>query len=348
MSIEKSEFGMLPEGMKIDHFTLVGPGGLRIGVITYGGIITRIEAPGRDGQRADVCLGKDSIEEYLAGHPYFGALIGRVAGRLSGGRFTLDGVDHELARNDPPNHLHGGLIGFDKRVWSAEALENASGGPSLRLGYFSPDGEEGYPGNVRVLATYTVTADNALVIEFEAETDRPTPLSLTNHTYFNLSGHDGGPVHDHLLTIHADEFVPTDRDLTLTGERCPVDGRPNDFRRPRRLGDAIAAMPHDGHGDNYLIRDGGRGREVPVAEVTDPSSGRTMAVTSTAGSLQLYTSAMLDDGTAGKAGAVYNQYQALCLECQRYPDGVNAPHIEDNVLRPGERHIQRTTYRFSA
>ena len=346
MAIEKADYGRLPDGAHIEEITLRGPDGMVMNVINYGAIISELHVPDRHGELADVVLGKDSLDGYLAGHPCFGTINGRVAGRITGGAFTLDGESFQLARNHGPNHLHGGLLGLDKRVWSAEALETAAAEPSLRLGYFSPDGEEGYPGNVRILVTYTLTAGNVLVIDYEATTDKPTPLNLTNHSYFNLAGHDSGRCDDQLVQIHADSFVPSDENLTLLGRVEPVDGMANDLRQPRRIGDVLPGL-HLAHGDHYLLRDGGGGELVAAAELADPASSRVMRVATTEPCLQFYTAAMLEDGTSGKRGATYNRHQALCFECSSYPDGVNSPQIADIVLRPGQTYSQRSTYAFS-
>ncbi len=346
MSIEQLEYGRLDDGTRVDQYTLTSAGGARAKIINYGGIITELWVPDAAGNLADIVLGKDSLGDYLSGHPYFGAIVGRVAGRITGGKFTLDGEEYQLAINNDGNHLHGGIEALDKKVWSAEALESPDGEPSLRLGYFSADGEEGYPGNLRLFVTYTMSRNNQLIIDYEAATDRPTPLSLTNHSYFNLAGHAAGSCVDHRVKIFADNIVPTDDNMTLLGTVEPVDANTNDLRQFKRLGDILPGL-HQNHGDNYLINGGGLGKLVPVAEVQDPGSGRCMYVSATTASLQFYTSAMLEDGTTGKDGAIYNRFQALCFECQRYPDGVNSPEIEDIILRPGSKYQEQAVYAFA-
>jgi aldose 1-epimerase len=342
-------FGVLPTGEAVTAYTLRGTAGLVLECLDYGGIVTRLLAPDRAGRLADVVLGLDTLEAYLAGHPYFGAITGRVAGRITGARFTLDGHTHSLAPNDPPNHLHGGLVGFDKQLWQATPLSRPNGAPSLRLSRTSPAGEEGYPGTVRVSVTYTVTADNSFLIETEAETDAPTPLSLTHHSYFNLAGHDSGTVHAHTLQVHADAFAPTNDAFALRGRREPVTAA-NDFRSPRRLGDAIPGL-HQNHGDLYFL-DSTSAASLPAplrpaATFADPASGRILTVTTTEACLQLYTAASLSGALVGKGGHRYPRHAALCLECESYPDGVNTPALGDIVLRPGRVLRHATAYRFT-
>jgi aldose 1-epimerase len=347
MSITTEIFGELPGSEPVQRFTLSNNHGLSLQVINYGGIITGLHVPDRLGQTRDVVLGLRSLQEYLDRHPYFGAIVGRVAGRIASARFTLDGNEYLLARNDSPNHLHGGLSGFDKQLWTAESSENTAGEPCVSLTYTSPDGEEGYPGNVATTVSYTLTEQNELRIEYSAETDQPTPLSLTNHSYFNLAGEGSGSIDNHILQIYADRYVPTDQDLTLSGNIASVAGKIIDFTQPRRL-DEIIGEPHHIHGDNYLLDKDDAHTIIPVATVVDPISGRVMDVSSTAASLQFYTGKFLgQEHLIGKSGTVYAAYGALCLECHGYPDGVNTPEIEDIVLRPGESYQQTTMYRFS-
>jgi aldose 1-epimerase len=329
---------------------MTGSGGLELEVITYGGIVTRLLAPDRDGRLADVVLGLSDLESYLAGHPYFGAITGRVAGRITGGRFTLDGKTYELARNQVPNHLHGGLEGFDKKIWTAAPMDAPDGGSSLRLSYRSRDGEEGYPGNVDVSVTYTVTGDNVFSIETEAVTDRPTPFNITHHSYFNLGGEGSGSIADHELQIHADRYVPTDEYLTLLGRYESVSDQGNDFRESRRVGDAIPNLFLN-HGDLYLLRKSGTGRSstelAPAACLLEPGGGRALHVSTTETHLQLYTGSAIDGTLVGKSGVRYGRHAGICLECHGYPDGANAPDFSDNILRPGRPQRHTTMYAFS-
>jgi aldose 1-epimerase len=343
-------FGVLPDGRTVEAWVLEGAGGLVVEVLTYGGIVRRLLAPDREGQLADVVLGFNNLASYVAGSPHFGAITGRVAGRLTGAAFELEGKRYELVCNDPPNHLHGGLAGFDKKIWAASPVNRADGAPSLRLAYRSPEGEEGYPGTVDVTVTYTVTADNNFLIETEATTDGATPFNLTHHSYFNLAGEGSGPASDHALQIEADEFVPTDEKMTLLGRRQSVSGQPADFRQPRRLGDAIPEL-FQNHGDLYVVRrkeaDASGPELVSVACLTHHGSGRVLRVSTTESHFQFYTGAVLDGSLVGKSGASYPQFAGVCLECEGYSDGANAPEMGDIILRPGSPQRRTTVYAFS-
>ena len=341
--ITRKIFGRMPDGREIEEFHLQNSSGLSVNVITYGGIITQLHVPDKRGNSADVVLGFDNLAQYLAGHPYFGCITGRVAGRLTRGMFTLDGTQYSLAINDPPNHLHGGKAGFDKRVWKAEVI--GQGGESkLRLSYFSPDGEEGYPGNVTAHVTYSLTDQNEFTVDYEAATDHATPLNLTSHSYFNLAGEGSGSVEDHELQIFADEYAPADENMTHLDTRKAVAGAGNDFSKPRRLGDMISKLWKQ-HGDNYFVR--GNAGLNPVALLTDPKSGRKMEIFSTAPCVQFYTGVSLDGTLKGKSGRSYPRHGGLCLECQGYPNGINAPALGDIILRPGQTYRQTTVHKFS-
>ena len=319
-------------------------------VITYGGTVTRLLVPRRDGRLDDVVLGFDNLNAYLSGRQYFGAIIGRVAGRITGGQFQLDGRTYPLAKSDPPNHVHGGVEGFDKKIWTAVPEPRIDGAPSLRLTYVSPDGEEGYPGTVRVSVIYTVTADNGFEIITEAATDRATPFSLTHHSYFNLAGEDSGSIADHELQIHADDCVSTDAGMTLLGKWVAVAGKENDFNSPRVLGKVIGEL-FKSHGDLYLIRKSATEREahslVKAGKVTHRGSGRALTVYTTEEYLQLYVGVSIPPNLAGKSGQSYVPHAGLCLECEGYPDGANVPAMGDIILRPGQTHRQATIYSFT-
>lgn len=344
-SIKSLSYGTLPSGKSVESWTLTGLGGLALEVITYGGIVTRLLAPGRNGELEDVVLGFDNLESYLAGQCYFGAITGRVAGRIKGARFTLEGRQYDLARNHPPNHLHGGIEGFDRKIWTASVAHRADGAPSLRLTYLSPDGEEGYPGNLEVTVTYTVTGDNVFLIESEAVADQITPLSLTHHSYFNLAGHNSGSIEDQWLQIFAEEFVPLDEHIALTGRLQPVDSS-NDFRSPRRLGDAIPSLAHR-HGDMYALRAGSEDKPAPAARVIHAASGRVLTVSTTNPFLQLYTASHLEGPILGKSGALYSRHAGLCLECEGYPDPSNAALQNAILVHPGKTQRHITAYAFS-
>ena len=339
-------YGVLPDGRKVDAWTFTGKGGLSLEAITLGGIVTRLLAPGRDGKLDDVVLGFNDLESYVAGHPFFGAIVGRVAGRIAGAAFSLDGQTYRLASNESPNHLHGGLVGFDKRIWNAVPVDRADGAPSLRLSYFSPDGEEGYPGNVNVAVTYTVTDDNTFLIETEASSDRVTPLNLTNHSYFNLAGEGAGTIEDHRLTIYADEFVPVHEDLTLTGRLEPTTRQGNDFQQARRIGDVLP-MLFQNHGELYSLPRHGIGEMVRAARLEDPMTGRVLTVSTSERYLQLYSGSGLNGTHAGKSGKAYSQYAGVCLECEGYPDAANAAMRKDILIYPEQTQRHATAYAFS-
>jgi aldose 1-epimerase len=344
--ISSRSYGSLPGGQTVEAWTLAGRGGLLLEVITLGGIVTRLLAPGRDGILADVVLGLSDLDSYLAGHPCFGAIAGRVAGRITGAAFPLDGEHYRLAPNDPPNHLHGGVTGFDKRIWKAAPVDRADGAPSVRLTYRSPDGEEGYPGNVEVAVTYSVTDDNVFLIETEAAADRTTPLSLTHHSYFNLSGESFGTIEDHLLAIDSGTFVPVNPDLTLSG-RLEATSRPgNDFRQAQRLGDAIPLLFRQ-HGDLYALPEPAGNAPRIAARLQDPVSGRGMTVSTTERYLQFYTGCHLSGSHLGKSGTAYSRFAGLCLECEGYADISNPAMREPSLLRPGETRRNTTAYAFT-
>lgn len=334
----------------MEAWTLYGSGGLEVEVIPYGATITRVLAPDRSGRRKDVVLGFNDLDSYLKGSAYFGAIVGRVAGRITGGRFNLEGETYELALNQPPNHLHGGEQGFDKKLWSVVPFEGPDDAPSLRLTYVSPDGEEGYPGEVSVTVTYTVTGGNVLLVETEAVTDRPTPVSLTQHSYFNLAGESAGPITDHQLQIHSDRFVFFDERMTLLGRVGSVAGTGSDFRQPRLLGEAIPGLLQN-HGDLYVVEkkpgSDTESKPVPIARVVHPASGRVLEVSTTETHMQLYTGAALDGSMVGKSGAAYGQFAGLCLECEGYADGANVPALGDIILRPGYPRRTTTAFAFS-
>jgi aldose 1-epimerase len=342
-------FGCLASGEPVECWTLCGAGGLVVEIINYGAIVTRLMAPDRNGRLADVVLGFDNLDAYIADRAYIGVVAGRVAGRITGACFELEGKAYELARNDPPNHLHGGCTGFGKRLWQARAQSQSSGGRSLSLTYRSQDGEEGYPGTVDVAVTYTVTDDNVLLVQSEAVTDQPTPFSLTYHHYFNLAGEGAGSIADHELQIHSSESVVTDEHMTLLGRVEPVAGRGNDFREPRKIGDAL---PHlfRGHGDLYRLRGASAEdaalKPTPAARLVHPGSGRAFEMFTTADYLQFYTGFALDGAARGKSGVAYARHAGLCLEPEGYPDGANAPYMGDILLRPGHPRRETTIYAF--
>lgn len=348
-SLRSTVFGYLPGGEPIEAWTLTGAGGLTAEVITYGAIVTRLLVPTPEGGLRDVVLGFDHLDAYLSDRAYLGAVVGRVAGRITGARFQLDGETFILAANDGLNHLHGGVAGFNTRVWSASPDTQTNGSPRLRLAYRSPDGEEGYPGETQTVITYTVNEKNMLLIETETVTDRPTPFSLTFHHYFNLAGEGSGSIKDHELQIHSDRFVLTDERMTLLGTIAPVEGHGNDFRSPRKLDDAIPLL-FGNHGDLYFVREPADACPMlapsVVARLALPSAALAMDVLTTNTHLQLYTGVGLDGSMRGKSGFPYDRYAGICLECEGYPDGANSPEIGDIILRPSHPRREVTAYAF--
>lgn len=342
--MQKREFGQLPTGEVIESFRLSGGSGASVDIITLGGIVTSLNIPDRNGRLADVVLGFDRLEPYLDPHPFFGAIAGRVAGRIPGGRFTVEGKTYDLVKNDGPNHLHGGLRGLDKRVWKAEPKERADGADSVRLTYHSPDGEEGYPGNAFFCVDYTLTQDNVFVIESEVTVDRVTPVSLTHHGYFNLAGEGSGTIFDHELSIFSDQVILVDELMTPLGRAESVVGKACDFRSARRLGDAIPHLFRK-HGDCYKLP-GGDALHV-AAQLTEPASGRTLSVSTNEFCLQLYSAAYLECENPGKAGRTYVPYAGVCLECEGYPAGVDFPEFGSILVEPGHPQDRTTRYAFS-
>jgi aldose 1-epimerase len=343
--ITQSKFGNLPDGTAVEQYTLSNSAGITCKITNYGGIITELHVPDKNGRLADVVLGFDKFERYLQGHPYFGAIVGRYANRIAKGKFTLDGKTYSLAINNGPNHLHGGLKGFDKVVWQGVPLDSKDGA-TLKLSYTSPDGEENYPGTLKTEVTYTLTDKNELRIDYRAVTDKATPINLTNHSYFNLAG--TGSVLDHELKLAAKNFTPTDDTLIPTGEIKSVQGTPFDFTEAKTIGRDIAqlfAQPHRGYDHNFVLDN--QGKMALAARVFEPKSGRVMEVLTDQPGVQLYTANFLA-GTQGKGGNQYGKYGAFCLETQHFPDSVNHPHFPSAILRPGAEYRTTTIFRFSA
>jgi len=321
---------------------------MEVRITNYGGIITSIRVPDRDSNYADVALGHDSLGGYLDGHPFFGAIAGRYANRIGGATFTLDGQTYELAKNNGPNHLHGGLEGFDKKIWGAEPIRDDDA-VGIRLSYRSADMEEQYPGNLDVEVTYRLSNDNALRIDYRAKTDKPTVVNLTNHSYFNLAGHASGDILDHELMIDADYFTPVDSGLIPTGELRPVAGTPFDFREPTPIGARIDTddkqLRHGGGYDHNFVLNGEGLRR--VATVYEAQSGRFLEVLTEEPGVQLYTSNFLNGTETGKDGAVYRYRNGFCLETQHFPDSPNQPEFPSVVLHPGDEYRTTTIFRFS-
>jgi aldose 1-epimerase len=346
-------FGHTKEGQDVKLYTLKNTNGVVAKITNYGGILTELHVPDKSGKNADVVLGYKTVDEYIKASPYFGALIGRYGNRIAKGKFTLDGKEYTLATNNGPNHLHGGKVGFDKKVWNVEAAEHhGDTGPMLKLSYSSADGEEGYPGKLDVVVTYTLTNDNALRIDYEAKTDKPTVLNLTNHSYFNLAGEGApGDVLGHEMTINADHYLPVDATSIPTGEIAPVKGTPFDFTTPHTIGERIEQTPGKpyGYDHNYILK--GREKDTDhklelAARVYEPNSGRVMECWTTEPGVQLYTGNYLDGSNVGKSGKPYKIRNAFCLETQHWPDSPNQPKFPSTTLRPGETFKSTTIYKF--
>ena len=348
--MNKAVFGTTPDGETVDVYTLTNPQGMEVRAITFGGIITSLRVPDRQGRFDDVALGFDNLDSYLKNPPFFGAIIGRYGNRIAKGRFTLDGKTYTLAINNSPNHLHGGNKGFDKVVWKAESFkkENAAG---VVFTHTSPDGDEGYPGALSVRVTYTLTSDNKLEVEYEATTDQATPVNLTQHTYFNLAGDGSRDVLDHVVTIHASRYTPVDSTLIPTGELASVEGTALDFLIPTAIGARIGSNDSqlrygNGYDHNFVLDRTTEGL-VPAARVVEPVSGRVLDVSTTEPGMQFYTGNFLDGSLTGKAGHVYRQRMGFCLETQHFPDSPNQPAFPSTILRPGETYRSKTVFSFS-
>jgi aldose 1-epimerase len=302
--------------------------------------------PDQAGKTVDVVLGFDNLAPYVKGHPYFGSTVGRVANRIAKGKFTLDGKAYTLAVNNGPNHLHGGLKALDKVVWKAEPVRSTDS-PAVKFSYRSPDGEEGYPGNLDVTVTYSLADRNALRIEYRATADRATPVNLTNHAYFNLAGR--GDVLGHEMMLAADRYVAVDETLIPTGELKEVRSTPMDFTTPHTIGERIARVggSPNGYDHCYVLNSGGKSLAL-AARVTEPTSGRVMEMYTTEPGVQFYTGNFLDGSLTGKGGFVYRKHAAFCLEAGHFPDSVNQPSFPPIILKPGQTYQQRTEYRFSA
>jgi len=364
VSVERAAtapFGVLPDGRAVTAYTLRNAGGMEVVAIDYGAIITHLRVPDAVGSHGDVALGFDTLDGYLSDPPYFGAIVGRYGNRIAAGRFTLDGGEYELATNNGPNHLHGGIVGFDKVLWDVEMLElgeTEEGGPAgaLRMTYVSPDGEEGYPGTLTTRVTYTLRDDDALVIDYAITTDAPTPVNVTQHTYFNLAA--SGDVLAHVLTLNADHFTPVDSTLIPTGEIAAVAGTPFDFTAAKPIGRDIDADDEQlgfggGYDHNFVLnRDAATDAVdralVLAAEVFEPASGRVLEVLTTEPGVQFYSGNFLDGTITGKNGGPYEYRGGFCLETQHFPDSPNQPTFPSTILRPDETYHSRTEFRFSA
>ena len=354
-TITMKSFGTLPDGRATQLHTLTNSQGAKVSITNYGGIVTHIIVPDREGRMADIALGYDMVEKYVAGSPYFGALIGRYGNRIAAGQFTLDGKTYKLATNNDPGSipcaLHGGNTGFDKVLWEVTPLlaKDAAG---LKLRYLSKDGEEGYPGNLDVTVTYWFNDKNELRIEYVATTDKATPVNLTNHSYFNLAGEGGGTILGHILTLNASNFTPVDKGLIPLGKVVPVAGTPFDFTTPHSIGARVNMDDEQlkfggGYDHNYILDRAGKGLE-KAAEVYEPATGRVMEIFTEEPAIQFYCGNFLDGTNVGKSNRPYTYRTGFALETQHSPDSPNQPSFPSTILRPGETYRTVTVYRFSA
>jgi aldose 1-epimerase len=352
-STMKSSWGKTPDGEQIDLYLLKNKNGMEVAITTYGGAVVSLKVPDRNGKLADVVLGYDSLDGYENDKAYFGAIVGRYANRIAHAQFTLDGKTYTLAKNNGENTLHGGIKGFNKKVWTAKAVPGKSD-QSLELSYLSKDGEEGFPGNLQVRVVYTLTDSNELKIEYSTTTDKKTVVNLTNHSYFNLLGVGPGmgDILEHVLMIEADKFTPVDSGLIPTGELRDLAGTPFDFRKPAAIGARINADDEQitlggGYDHNFVLR---RKMGDPIslaARVVEAASGRILEVWTTEPGMQFYTGNFLDGSAHGKGGVPYTKRMAFCLETQHFPDSPNHPKFPSTELKPGERYHTTTIYKFS-
>ena len=342
-----ASFGKTADGTEIQLFTLANAKGMKASISTYGGTLTSLLVPDKDGKMSDVILGFDKAAGYLSpefkkSNPYFGALIGRYGNRIAKGKFTIDGKPYQVGINNNGNSLHGGTVGFNQKVWTAKPGTSAEG-ETLTLTYLSKDGEEGYPGNLNVTVVYTLTADNALKIDYTATTDKATPVNLTNHAYFNLALGQSKDVLAHQVTIPADRYTVVDASLIPTGELKPVKGTPFDFTSPHAIGERIAQVP-GGYDHNWALNQA-TGQH-SAATVYEPTTGRTMEVTTDEPGVQFYTGNFLDGSLKGKDGVVYGKHAGFCLETQHFPDSPNQAKFPNTILKPGETYHTTTSYTF--
>jgi aldose 1-epimerase len=342
MNITEKVFGTLPCGEKVRIFTLSNDNSITVKITNYGGIVQSILTPDKNGNIADVVLGFDTLEEYINKSPYFGCIVGRYANRIAKGRFKLENTEYVLAKNTGNNHLHGGNVGFDKVSWEPK-ISQSKDNVSLELTYLSKDGEEGYPGNLLCKVIYTLTCDDELKIQYHATTDKTTVVNLTNHSYFNLAGHDSGKIYNHVIQIFADKYTEVDENLLPTGRIVPLAGTALDLTSPVKLGEGIGKVS-PGFDHNYVLNND-NASVVKAAEIYEPSSGRIMQTFTDEPGIQFYTGNFLD-GIKGK-NAVYEEHTGLCLETQHYPDSPNIPDFPSTVLKPGMQYSSQTTYKFA-
>ncbi len=347
LEVGQKSFGQMPDGRKVTLYELTNANGLHARVIDYGAILVSLEVPDRDGELADVALGFDDLDSYIKRNPLFGATVGRYANRIANARFMLVGTEYKLTANAGRNHIHGGRDKrFDKVLWKGRPFQNSEE-VGVRFSYLSKDGDEGFPGNLDCIVTYTLTNGNELKISYEATTDKPTIVNLTNHSYFNLAGAGNGDVLDHEMLINADYYTPSDKELIPTGEIHSVKDTPLDFTKAQTIGARISQLTQTGGYDhNYVLKNSG-GTLVLAARVYEPTSGRIMEVHTTEPGMQFYTANGMR-GIKGKDGKIYDRYYGLCLETEHFPDSPNKPHFPSVVLRPGQKYSTMTIFTFSS
>jgi len=351
-SMEKKVFGTTADGKTADLYTLKNKNGMQVSITNFGATVVSILVPDKAGKTADVALGYDTLDGYELNKNYLGVLVGRYGNRIAHGKFSIDGTEYTLAKNNGDNSLHGGIKGFNKALWDAKDASKG-GEAAVEMKYVSKDGEEGYPGNLSVTVVYTLTNKNELKIDYSATTDKKTVVNLTNHTYFNLAGQGNGDILQHELMINADKFTPVDSGLIPTGELKKVQGTPFDFQKPTAIGARIDANDEQiklggGYDHNFVLnREKATGLSL-AARVTDPTSGRTMEVWTTEPGVQFYTGNFLDGSFKGKGGMAYQKRTAFCLETQHFPDSPNHPSFPTTLLKPGERYHTTTVYKFEA
>lgn len=343
-------FGTLSDGREVNAFVLKNARGMSVQILDLGGVIASIKVPDSSGNFADVTTGFDYPQPYLDGAGYMGAIVGRYANRISGGKFSIDGIDYSLAKNNGDNAIHGGLVGFDKKIWDVELLVGLHDS-KLKLSTFSPDGEEGYPGRVEVSVTYTLNDQNQLTIDYSATSDKATIINLTNHAYFNLDGHQAGSILEHEVMLNANHFTPIDESSIPTGVILDVAGTPLDFRQRKAIGLDIESEDRQmtfgsGYDHNFVINHSEPGSVSLAAEVYSPNSGRVMKVYTDQPGIQFYTGNFLNGKLVGKEGAVYGRRSAFCLETQHFPDSPNKPMFPSTILQPGDQFASRTIFEF--
>lgn len=346
--IEKADFGKTPEGESVEIYTLVNRNGIQAKVMTYGAIITELQVPDRQGRFADVALGFDNLDAYLKGHPFFGAATGRYANRIGKARFMLNGTEYKLAANNGPNCLHGGIKGIDKKVWKAREV-SGNAGPAVEMTYVSPDGEEGFPGNLSIRIVYTLTQADELRIDYEATTDKDTVVNLTNHSYFNLAGEGEPSVLTHVVKLNADRYTPFDETSIPLGDVVKVQGTPFDFTTPVAIGARWSELKGTpvGYDNNFVISQVRPNEMTWCAEVHEPKSGRKMTIFTTEPGVQFYTGNFLDGSLVGKSKRPYPKNSGFCLETQHFPDSPNKPQFPTTVLKPGQVFRSSTVHKFS-